>query len=144
MEVGTDALLVVLAASLPLHAEPVNRLGLVHVLASTRPVEVNQLTGAAVEVLLLTPLAELHRVLHLPHLLVELPLRPLDRRLVLNLLLLPIVLHIAPHLAIHHGLVELSHNPSVEAVATAADAGCRKIAGVADHLTRCIRLFVIC
>jgi hypothetical protein len=31
--------------------------------------------------------------------------------------------------------VELSHNPSVEPVATAANAGRCEIAGVADHLT---------
>jgi hypothetical protein len=44
--------------------------------------------------------------------------------------------------------VELSHNPSVEPVATAANAGRCEIAGVADHLTplldSCIRLFVMC
>ena len=134
MEVGADPLLVVLATRLPLNAEPVDRLGFIHVLAGARSVEVNQLTGAAVEVLLLTPLAEIHRVLHLPHLLVEFPLGALDRRLVLNLLLRPVVLHIAPHLAIHHRLVEFADDSGVEAVATAADAGCRKIAGVADHL----------
>ena len=148
MEVGADALLVVLAASLPLNAEPVDRLRFINVLAGTRSVEVDQLTSAVVEVLLLAPLAELGGVLHLLHLGVELALRSLDWRLAVNPLLGPIVLHIAPHLAIHHGLVELAHNPSVEAVAAAADAGRGKIAGVADHLDwwskRCIRLIVIC
>jgi len=133
VEVGADALLVVLAASLPLHAEPVGRLGLVHVLASTRSVEVDQLTGAVVEVLLLTSLAEFHRVLHLLHLPVELPLGPLYRRLVVNALLLPVVLDVAPHLAIHHGLVELADNSAGQVVAAAADAGRRKIARVANH-----------
>ena len=133
MEVGADALFVVLAASLPLHAEPVDRLGLVHVLACTRPVEVDQLTGAVIEVLLLTSLAEFRRVLHLLHLLVELPLGPLDSRLVVDPLLRPVVLDVAPHLAIHHGLVELAHDSAVQVVAAAADAGGRKVAGVAGH-----------
>ena len=143
MEVGADALLVVLAASLPLNAEPVDRLRFINVLAGTRSVEVDQLTSAVVDVLLLAPLAELGGVLHLLHLGIELTLRSLDWRLAVNPLLGPIVLHIAPHLAIHHGLVELAHNASVETVATAADAGRGKIAGVADHLDwwskRCIR-----
>jgi len=132
VEVGTDALLVVLAASLPLHAEPVDRLGLVHVFACTRPVEVDQLTGL-VEVLLLTSLAELCRVLHLLHLLVELPLGPLNRRLVVNPLLGPVVLDVAPQLAIHHGLVQFADDSAIKIVAAASDTGRRKIARVTDH-----------
>ena len=136
MEVGADALLVVLATSLPLNAEPVDRLRFIHILAGTRSVEVDQLTSAVVEVLLLAPLTELRRVLHLLHLGVELTLGALNRRLVVDPLLGPVVLDVAPHLAIHHGLVEFAHDSAVQVVTAAANAGRRKVAGVADHLAR--------
>jgi len=139
VEIRADPLLVVLAPCLPHHPPLILPARIVDILAWHRPVQLNEPTGVAVHILLLADPAQLRSALHLLHLGLQLPLGLLLGRLLLQALHRPLILDVAPELSIHHGMVELPHNPTHQRVLSTANAGRRIIAGVA-HLVLVFRV----